>query len=192
MKLTPSIKKDLFLKSYWLKEQLMEFCKEHKLSASGSKSDLTQRVVDFLDGKNPLAKTTHENSKPTVTDSAPLMRSGIIRSNYRNDEEHRDFFLSEIGKRFKFNVQFMNWMKESKGTKKYEDAIIEWHRIDKEKKNGKKFEIGSQFEYNKYTRDFFAANSDRTKEECIRCWNYKKGVPGSHSYNNSDLKVLEK
>ena len=66
----------------------------------------------------------------------------------------------------------------------YKEAIIEWHNINEEKKKGHKNSIGKQFEYNQYTRDFFENNKDKTREECIKCWNYKKSKSGSHKYED--------
>ena len=65
----------------------------------------------------------------------------------------------------------MNWMKENKGKKTYKEAIVEWRKINEEKNKGYETVIGSQFEYNQYTRDFFARNKGKSKAECIKCWN---------------------
>ena len=115
----------------------------------------------------------------------------IIDKYYSNDENHRRFFISQIGESFKYNVRFMNWMNENKGKKTYQEAIKEWKRISEEKKKGYKTVVGNQFEYNQYTRNFFENNKGRTKEECIKCWNYKKSKSGSHKYEDLDLKILE-
>lgn len=50
--------------------------------------------------------------------------------------------------------------------------------------------IGKQFEYNTYIRDFFADNKEKTLEDAIKCWNYKKRLQGSNRYERSDLTAL--
>jgi hypothetical protein len=30
-----------------------------------------------------------------------------------------------------------------------------------------------------------------TKEDCIKCWNYKKAQKGSHKYEKEDLRILK-
>jgi hypothetical protein len=70
---------------------------------------------------------------------------------------------------------------ETKG----QEAIYTANLKNKEK------EIGSQFKYNTYVRDFFKHNPGRSLKEVILCWNYKKGVPGNHTYHPDDLKMLE-
>lgn len=42
------IKPDDFLSFYWLKEKLVIFLREHDLSTTGSKQDLTTRISKFL------------------------------------------------------------------------------------------------------------------------------------------------
>ena len=86
----------------------------------------------------------------------------------------------------------MNWMAKNKGKKAYKDAIEEYNKIVLDKKNGKKVKIGKQFEYNQYTRDFFKENADLSREDCIKCWNFKKKQMGNHEYEKEDLKILEK
>ena len=84
----------------------------------------------------------------------------------------------------------MNWMEEHKGINTYKDAVEIYNKILLDKKLGKKDTIGKQFEYNQYTRDFFKDNPKLTREECIKCWNYKKKQIGIHKYEKEDLKIL--
>jgi hypothetical protein len=177
-----------FLDHYWLKEELVRICEENKLPKNGSKRDLLGYIADFLDKKPILRIDPAPRPKSAILNITPSM---VIDENYSNDENHRRFFMAEIGPAFKYNVRFMTWMKEQKGKKTYGEAIDEWKRIDGEKKRGYKTVIGKQFEYNQYTRDFFLNNRGRTKEECIQCWNYKKRKAGSHAYEDSDLIALD-
>ena len=39
---------DEFILYYWLKEELVSFCKEQGLSTGGSKEELTKRVLEYL------------------------------------------------------------------------------------------------------------------------------------------------
>lgn len=62
--------------------------------------------------------------------------------------------------------------------------------MPKQKKQ-RKTEIGRQFEYNTYIRDFFADNPGKSLHDAIKCWNYKKSLPGHHRYEQSDLCALD-
>lgn len=171
-----------------MKEELYSYCKINALPTSGSKEELTQRIYEYLKTGKVVTTTKKKVIKKQAVNS-PLSLEAKIPEGYKNDERHRAFFKSEIGEHFKFNVQFMNWMKANSG-KTYKEAIVEWNRIISDKKHGKKTEISSQFQYNQYTRDFFNANPDATREDAIKCWKYKKSLPGHNKYEDGDLVEL--
>jgi hypothetical protein len=137
-----------------------------------------------VDKVKPKQKFANNNFEPSLHKT--------IDEQYSNNETHRGFFKKVIGEHFKFNVRFMNWMEEHKGKKTYQDAVEIYHHIAAEKKSGKQTVIGKQFEYNQYTRDFFADNPMLTKEDCIKCWNYAKQKIGKHVYEKEDLIALGK
>lgn len=177
-----------FKKIYWLKDELISICKRYNLPTSGSKENLLDYVASYIDGI-PVSKFV---SKKFKTEIVELNREMKIVKNYSSDENHRRFFLREIGDTFKFNVSFMNWMKVNSEVKTYNDAISEYGRILSENKKGIKRHISPQFEYNQYTRDFFKSNPEMSRSDCITCWNFKKKTIGNHKYETDDLKVLKK
>lgn len=115
-----------FINSYWLKEELDEFCNLYNLPRSGSKGDLTNRIYEFLKTGRIINNRRIANSKSSkIVESITL--ESIIPAGYRNDERHRAFFKAEIGEYFKFNVHFMNWMKANEG-KTYREATLDTKR----------------------------------------------------------------
>ena len=171
---------------YYLKQELADFCKENGLPTSGSKAELTDRIADFLDtGK---VRKSAAKRKPTAM-IGTLTEDTVIEPNIVCSEKHRAFFREKIGKGFSFCVPFQRWLKANAG-KTYGDAIRAYERIIKEKKQTKT-EIGRQFEYNTYIRDFFADNPGKSLRDAILCWNYKKSFPGTHQYERSDLCALD-
>ncbi len=101
------------------------------------------------------------------------------------------FFKEHIGNGFfLLMLHFRNGLKAIRA-KTYADAITAYYRILEEKKNGKT-KIDKHFEYNTYIRDFFADNRDNSLDEAIKCWKYKKQLPGHNRYEKSDLDVLDK
>jgi len=184
----PKSKEELYA-TYYLKKDLINLCKEYGLPTSGSKENLLEYICNLIENK-PI-KTIKTKRKISNNDFEPLLEK-IIDKNYSNNEIHRAFFKKVIGKHFKFNIQFMNWLEKNKGKKTYEDAVRTYNKILSDRKNGKKTEIGKQFEYNQYTRDFFENNPKLSKEACIKCWNYKKNQIENHKYEDSDLMMLRK
>jgi hypothetical protein len=184
----PKSKKELY-DTYFLKEDLIKLCRKYNLPANGSKENLLEYIGNFIENK-PVEKIRVKQKIENNSFEPSLEK--FIDENYSNNEIHRTFFKKTIGKHFKFNVTFMKWMGKNKGKKTYKEAIEMHNKILLDKKHGKKTEIGKQFEYNQYTRDFFEDNPELNREECIKCWNYKKKQKGKHKYEKEDIKLLEK
>ena len=178
-----------FRSFYYLKEELVAFCRLNGLSVSGGKLELTERIAEFLDtGTVAVPIKSSGSSKRAKVHIGELTEETIIEENFVCSEKHRAFFKEKIGKRFSFNVLFQKWLKEHAG-KTYGDAIEAYFCILEEKKEGKRV-IDKQFEYNTYIRDFFEANPGRSLTDAITCWNYKKRLQGHNRYEASDLSAL--
>lgn len=175
-----------FRNFYWLKEELVEFCRKNGLPTSGGKLEITERIAHFLDTGEVIFCT---NAKKKTTTPTKITENSLIEPNFVCSEKHRAFFKEHIGTSFSFNVPFQKWLKSHAG-KTYKEAITAYYEILKEKKN-KKSSIDKQFEYNTYIRDFFADNKGKCLEDAIRCWKYKKQLQGHNRYEKSDLIALE-
>ena len=184
MKLTKDLSPEEFKEYYFLKEELKDFCRLEGLKVSGNKQDLEKRIIHYLETGESLNETSHNYSSSQKLDEIGL--DFKIGENFRCSEDKRAFFEKEIGKGFKFKVKFQKWLKANPD-KTYEDAIDAYYEIQYTKE---KTIIDKQFQYNQYVRDFFADNKDKSLEDAIRCWNYKKSVKGTNRYEKSDLQVL--
>ena len=186
----PNLNKKLdsktFLSFYYLKEELITFCRENNLPVSGGKIELTERIAYYLD----TGKVPETSVKRKATANIGLITEDTkIEPDIVCSEKHRAFFKEKIGKGFSFNVLFQKWLKNNAG-KTYKDAIEAYYRISEEKKKGKTT-IDKQFEYNAYIRDFFEDNQGKSLEDAIRCWKYKKSLQGHNRYEKSDLIALD-
>lgn len=177
---------------YWLKAELISFCKRNKLPSSGSKQELNEVIIQFLSGSPTLKKTKKRQTPSSNFDwrRETLHMSTIITDNYSNTENVRHFFQEQLGQSFKFNVAFMNWMKSNKG-KTLGDAIHAWKNIKEQQKSqtGPK-DIAPQFEYNRYLRDFLADNPSLDRQVGITLWKIKKSKRGTNAYERKDLQWL--
>ncbi len=186
----PNLNKNLdgktFRSYYYLKEELVDFCRENNLPVSGKKPELTDRIAYFFDTGKVLKVQT--KSKPTAS-VGTITESTVIEPNIAFSEKLRAFFEEKIGKSFSFNVGFQKWLKSNAG-KTYAEAIEAYYQIMKEKKT-KKTTIGKQFEYNTYIRDFFEDNKGNSLADAIKCWKYKKSIQGHNRYEPSDLAALD-
>jgi hypothetical protein len=184
--LTRGLNPQRFREYYYLKSELMAFCRKERLSASGSKAELTDRIETYLQTGKRIA-----TAKPIAGNSSvrsEISPASVIEENFRCSEYHRDFFKSVIGDSFKFNLAFQTWLKTNAG-KTYADAVSAYGEIAERKKTAVT-EIGGQFEYNAYIRAFFEANKGRSLAQAIACWKHKKSLPGHNRYETFDLEVL--
>ncbi|WP_078552005.1 DUF6434 domain-containing protein [Bacillus alkalicellulosilyticus] len=182
----PDLTKDITIKDfsnyYWLKEELQTFCREHGMSASSSKLELTDRInVYLLTGeiKKPIRKT-----RPPKTKETELSLETVITENHRCSQEVRAFFKSVIPN-FHFSTYIQNYLKTNIG-RTYRDVVLAWNEEEERKKDPTyKRTIAPQFEYNQFIQDFFAdpKNQQKSREEAIDAWNQMKRLPGSNKYN---------
>ncbi len=190
----PSLSKEMeydeFVQYYYLKEELIAFCRENGIPTVGSKKELNERVGCFLRTGEILRPVV--SRKPIKGGHGTLSLESAIEKDFVCSEDHRAFFRSEIGDSFSFNVTFQRYLKDNPG-KTYSEAIDEWYRIDADRKRNKgKSIIGDQFEYNTYIRDFFNDNKGLTLKDAIECWKFKKGSSGHNRYERQDLVALKR
>ena len=183
--ITTKTDSETFRSFYYLKEELVRFCRESGLPTSGSKAELTERIAHYLDTGKILNSSTQRKTNAVIGD---ITESTVIEANIVCSEKHRAFFKERIGKSFSFNVAFQKWLKSNSG-KTYADAIAAYYQIIEEKKRIKTV-IDKQFEYNTYIRDFFDDNHGKSLEDAIICWKYKKSLKGHNRYERSDLIAL--
>ena len=192
--LTKDLKSAEFKEYYFLKEELKDFCKKEGLKVSGSKNQLEERIIYYLDtgksldnsrsieNKNNYSKSN--SNKATTYEEITL--DSILGENFKCSEDKREFFEKEIGKGFKFKVKFQKWLKVNPD-KTYQNAINAYYELQNSKEKTK---IDKQFQYNQYIRDFFDDNDDKTLNDAIKCWKYKKSIKGHNKYEKSDLDIL--
>lgn len=184
VKLTKNLTSDEFKQYYFLKEELKDFCRSEGLKVSGSKQELENRIIHYLRAgeelKEPIIKQKPDNS------SSEIDLNSKLGENFKCSEDKREFFEEHIGKSFKFKVKFQKWLKANPD-KTYADAIEAYHEIQG---SNQKTDIGKQFQYNQYIRDFFEDNEGKSLDDAIRCWKHKKSLKGHNKYEKSDLEVL--
>ena len=179
-----------FKSYYWLKEELAKFCREVGIYCSGGKIEIAQAIINYLEsGKVNRKPTTYKKGPVSTFDwtAAHLALDTVITDNYSNTENVRNFFKTAIGELFKFNVEFMNWMKVNKG-KTLAEAVEKWKEIAVNKKvKDKEKIISPQFEYNTYIRDFLLDNPGLSTKEAIKYWKIRKAKPGPAKYSKEDI-----
>ena len=103
----PILNKELGSKTfrdfYFLKEELLKFCKENGLSVSGGKIDITDRIAHYLDTGKTLSAPREKRVKAPISD---IYMDTKIEPDFVCTEKHRAFFKEHIGSTFTVNVAF--------------------------------------------------------------------------------------
>lgn len=148
---------------YYLKEELVSFCKENGIPISGGKIEIADRIAYFLDTGKVLSAP---RARKKATAISTISEDTKIEANFVCSEKHRAFFREHIGSGFSFNVAFQKWLKNNTG-KTYREALAAYYQILEDKKKGKSL------------------------EEAIKCWKYKKQLQGHNRYERTDLIAIE-
>ena len=185
--LNSQLTRDEFKEHYFLKEDMVDFCRENGLKISGNKKELEERIIHYLTTGEKINNS--KNIKRTKKHSN-ISLDTTIGEDFICSQEVRKFFEEKIGSNFKFKVDFQKWLKNNPD-KTFADAIIAYYDIQNYLKNNSTA-IGNQFKYNTYIRDFFKHNPDKSFKDAVECWNYKKNLKCSCRYDDSDLEILKK
>ena len=114
-----------FKEYYYLKEELIDFCRKNNLQTTGGKIELTERIANFLETGERTYKS-HNIRKNVIIDEITIHT--IIEENFVCSEKHRAFYKEKIGNNFSFNVAFQKWLKSNSG-KTYQDSINAYYQI---------------------------------------------------------------
>jgi hypothetical protein len=181
-----------FKRWYWLKSELVTYCKAAGISYAGGKFEVTDRIAALLDNSIVSESKTVKTKSIAAFNRAKekLTLNTIITASYTNGPNSRIFFKEYCGDRFRFTIPFMEWMKENIN-KTLKDAVAEWKRQDElSRQKGFTSVIPKHNQYNQYIRDFFAANPEKSLQDARRCWKLKKLLPsGRHFYEPADLNL---
>ena len=179
---------------YWPKSDLIAEAKRRGLKTSGAKFDILNRIAHFLDTGEAEAQIPKPRIKRSKFDwhCETLTPETLLTNGYKNTQNVRRFFKSQLGEGFKFNIEFMAWLKSNEG-KTLADACTEY-RAMKQREADPSFQskIAPHNQFNQYTRDFLADNPNLGMDDVRRVWALKialRSANGRHVYAPSDLKL---
>ncbi|MEM6307413.1 MAG: DUF6434 domain-containing protein [Pseudomonadota bacterium] len=175
---------------YWRKDELIPHARSLGVKTTGGKFAILDRIAHFLDtgDRNFSGDVRVVATSKFDWHGADLTDNTVITDNYRNSQNVRRYFKARLGHGFSFNIAFMSWMKDNVG-KTLADAVAVYPTL-KTKSSDTKIPHHNQF--NQYTRDFMAANPDRSLADVRRVWALKIQQPsddGRHCYSDDDLKL---
>jgi hypothetical protein len=156
--LTPSLSPENFKDWYWLKKELQDFCSAQALFSTGSKEDLTARVLAHLSGKSLPAVPTSSPSVRRNPMPQSLMQDTVIGPGWRLNEDLRAFFVAHTSPAFRFNQALRDLFKNPQGHTLAQALAV--YRSSLEQGPAP---IQRQFQLNQHIRDYFAQHPDATR-----------------------------
>lgn len=175
-----------FERWYWLKAELLDYCRHHRLGTVGQKRELAARIVQYLDTGTVVKPRSKKVASTFDWGKEPLKLSTIITDSYRNSSNMRKFMKAQAGEHFKFSNEFMEWMRNNEG-KTLKDAVKFWQALDqKKRKAGYREKPLPQNQYNAFTRALSEVRPGITAKEMRRLWAIKRSKPGPHTYEPGD------
>lgn len=169
-RLSPTLSEADFLAWYWLKAELIAFCRELGMPSGGDKATLSARVAARLGDRTPVAvqparQVAARNSAPTC-----LTLETVVVPGYRLSRQLRTFFVQHEGPRFRFNQTLRDFFREPAG-RSLADAIALYRNAAFAPGQS----IGRQFEYNHHMRAYFEAHPDASIQQARQAWWVRRG-----------------
>lgn len=170
--LTASLTEVELRRWYWLKSELAAFARELRLSPTGLKEEITERIAAHLSGRT----LPPSNPKPRRTGDMPneFSLGTVIGKGWRCTQQLRAFFESQCGSGFRFNGPLRDFIASGNG-QPLSAAVA--HYIESLNKSPQP--IAAQFEYNRHIREFKARNPGSTHAEAVAAWWLKRGKPSA-------------
>ena len=171
--LTAALAAEVFGDHYWLRQELVDFCRRHGGPTAGGKTAIAARIEAFLrTGAWPAAEraATARGAMP-----ATFSRASVIGAGWRCSQALRAFFEAELGRGFHFDRTMRSFIAGSPG-RTLGDAIAAWQAAQAA---GEPAPIESQFEYNRFTRAHREAHPGASHDEVVWAWHAHRNTPRS-------------
>jgi len=97
---------DTFRSFYYLKEELVDFCRSNGIPTSGGKIELTDRIAYYLDTGKILPTNIVKRVKSITTEI--INEESEIEANFVCSEKHRAFLRTKLANLFLLMWLFRN------------------------------------------------------------------------------------
>ncbi|KRK63253.1 hypothetical protein FC68_GL000072 [Companilactobacillus farciminis KCTC 3681 = DSM 20184] len=151
---------EVFISFYWYKTELEQICREYKLPSYGTKAELTNYIVKFLDGVpssniKSVRKIRRDTSKKLQSKDIRL-DTKLLNSGFSLNKEARKFFEEYYNvQKFSFCKSMgikMREVEKSGDTKATVADLI--HVIENTEKDATPNKEEQTYQWNNFVRDF--------------------------------------
>ncbi len=157
---------------YWLKAELIAHARELGIVSSGSKADLTERIAAHLDGRPAALGAVRRPSAASAQLSGPLDADTVIPAGQRASRALRAYFVDVVGPSFRFDQAMRTFITDGAG-RTLGEAVDHWYGT----RDRPRPEIGVQFEFNRFIRDWHRDHPSGTRAEALAAWGRYRSLP---------------
>ena len=166
--LVPSLTEREFRRWYWLRDELAGFARTLGVSPTGGKHELADRIADALGGR-PVLVPERRVAGEQLT--APVTADTVIPVGQRSSQVLREFFRAHVGPSFRFDGAMRSFIGAGGAT--LGDAIEHWYAT----RDAAPKPITSQFELNRFTRQWHEDHPSGTREQLMADWWTYRALP---------------
>jgi hypothetical protein len=162
--LSTQLSPEEFASWYWLKQELVDFCRCEHIVSSGLKRDIEVRIKNYLAGAQLIPEDRPRRRSGRMP--AEFTLNTVIGSGWRCGPALGRFLKGVLGNGFRFNAEMREFIHRGEG-KTLPDAAICYVRSigpDREKRQI------PQLEYNRHFREYFKEHPEASREEAILAW----------------------
>lgn len=157
---------------YWLKAELIGHARDLGIVTTGSKAVLTERIAAYLDGRTPAPAGTRRRATASTQLSGPLDADTVIPAGQRASRALRAYFVDAVGPSFRFDEAMRTYIADGAGMT-LGDAVDHWYAT----RDRPRTEIGAQFEFNRFIRDWHRDHPSGTAAEARAAWARYRSLP---------------
>lgn len=170
--LAPGLPEAELRRWYWLKDELQAFARELGVSPGGSKTLLTERIAAALAGRDlPASPPPRPRSPERLT--GQLHEDTLVPPGHPCSQEVRAWLAGRLGPRFAFDAPMREFFASGDGSRTLGDAVTHWHAT----RDRETTEIGAQFEWNRFARQWAADHPDGSAAEARAAWARYRALP---------------
>jgi hypothetical protein len=170
--LTPALSGAELLRWYWLKEELVVLARTMGVGTGGGKVELTARLAATLDGVPPPPTARRSVRAVGKQLLEPLTRDSVIPPGQRCSEHLRRFMVAAVGPAFRFDGPMRRFVAEGAG-RTLGEAVDHWWAS----RSGPKEEIASQFELNRFVREWHRRHPGARRSDALAAWREHRALP---------------
>lgn len=202
-KFSKSLSAEEFLKHYWYKTELQTICAEYNMPTYGTKAELQDQIICFLNGEiinNSRQKVTNKRLSNTLKEIT--LETRLIQDGFKFDNTARKFFCNYFNvKKFSFTKEMASTLRQAEKDNNLEMTVRDLIQVYLDSKNNstKKKVITNEdktYQWNNFLKEFHEDEKTKSLNNKMIVasflWRQVRDNPGEKKYTSKLLSQYKK